>query len=140
MLPDPVVEALPPAPKVVEVGVGGRFELLEALGRALPESDLRAVDVDREAVEDPPSGVQAHVDDVHEPTHSLYRGVDLVVAQRPPVELQPAIARLAAARKASLAIRALKDEWADLEPIVGPHEPLDVAGPWRLWPASKCHR
>lgn len=137
MLPDPIVEALPPHPHVVEVGVGGRFDLLEALGEVLPGARRIAVDVDPAAVEGAPEGVAGHVHDVRGPGQAPYHGVDLVVARRPPVELQPAIARRARRHGAALAMRALKDEWADLDAIVGKPRILGGAEPWRWWPAPE---
>jgi uncharacterized UPF0146 family protein len=134
VLPDAVIEALAPSALVVEVGVGGRFDLLAALAQRRPDLRLVAVDRDPEALADPPSGVHAHVDDVHDPTVSPYREAELVLARRPPAELQPAIARLARRLEADLALRALKDEWADLAPIVGEPQILDAERPWRWWP------
>lgn len=133
MLPTPIIQALPPAPKIVEVGVGGRFDLLEALGQALPEADLWAVDVDPAALEGAPEGLKARVDDVREPG-SAYRGADLLVARRPPAELQPAIARRAREQGAALAIRALKDEWGPVEAVLGEGRIVGGASPWRWWP------
>lgn len=135
MLPAVVTKALAPSARVVEIGVGGRFAALEALLAERSDVQAVAIDVDPTALEGAPEGLETHVDDVHEPTFSLYRGADLVFAQRPPVELQPAIARLARSVDADLALRALKDEWADLEAIVG--EPTVTSGPaaWRWWPA-----
>jgi uncharacterized UPF0146 family protein len=134
VLPDAVIEALAPSALVVEVGVGGRFDLLAALAQRRPDLRLVAVDRDPEALADPPSGVHVHVDDVHDPTVSPYGEAELVLARRPPAELQPAIARLARRLEAGLALRALKDEWADLAPIVGDPRILDAEQPWRWWP------
>lgn len=138
MLPDAVIEALAPSALVVEVGVGGRFDLLAALAQRRPDLRLVAVDRDPEALADPPSGVHVHVhvhvDDVHDSPVSPYREAELVLARRPPAELQPAIARLARRLEADLALRALKDEWADLAPIVGEPRILDAEQPWRWWP------
>lgn len=136
MLPDAVVASLGPSPFVVEVGVGGRFQTLANLAQRRPEARLLAVDVDPGGLSGAPEGVTTRVDDVHEPRFSLYRGAELVFACRPPAELQTAIARLAAAIGAGLALRALKDEWADLEEILG--RPRLPEGPqaWRWWPAE----
>jgi uncharacterized UPF0146 family protein len=136
VLPAVVVDRLPPEPRVVEVGVGGRFDALRELAERRPQARLVAVDVDPAGLEGAPAGVETHVDDVHEPRASIYRGVDLVFARRPPAELQPAIARLARAHGADLALRALKDEWADLTGILGEPAIPPEAGAWRWWPAD----
>lgn len=134
MLPDPVLDRVPPGALVVEVGVGGRFATLEALAEARPALHLRAVDVDPAALDGAPSTIETHVDDVMDPRWLLYRDAALVFAQRAPAELQPAIARLARAVDADLALRALKDEWADLDAILGDPRRPDAEEPWRWWP------
>lgn len=140
MLPDEVLEALCPQPRIVEVGVGGRFDLLEALAQRLPGARLVAVDIDPERLQGVPSAIEAHVDDVHEPRILLYRAADLIVARRPPVELQPAVARLARSTGAALALRALKDEWADLTGILGFGTLLGEQEAWRWWPRESSRR
>lgn len=132
-----VVDELAPQATVVEVGVGGRFSTLAALGEARPDVRRIAVDVDEAALSPAPEGVQTHVDDVHDPRVSLYRDAELVFARRPPAELQPAIARLARALDASLALRALANEWADLTDIVGEPTVPESSSPWRWWPGDE---
>jgi uncharacterized UPF0146 family protein len=140
VLPAAILASLPPAPRVVEIGVGGRFDLLATMAKRFPTAHLVAVDVDPHALEGAPRDVHAHVDDVHDPHRALYRGADLLVARRPPVELQLAIARLARTHEAGLAMAALKDEWADLADELEPPQIPDDAGSWRWWPPRSVDR
>lgn len=138
MLPDPLLEALPPNARVVEVGVGGRFDVLEALSHRREDLELVATDVRAGALEGAPGTVETHVDDVFEPRTSIYEGAKLVYAVRCPAELQPPLARLAGSVGAQLAVRALKDEWADVDDLLGPHRILSTSqASWRWWPGDR---
>lgn len=135
VLPARLLEALDPAARVVEVGVGGRFDVLETLLERRPDLDLVATDVHEAALEGAPAGVATHVDDVVSPRVGIYEGAGLLYAVRCPAELQVPLARLADRVGARLAIRALKDEWADVDRVLGPHELASPEGvAWRIWP------
>lgn len=134
MLPDRVVEALPRGARVVEVGVGGRFEALAALREARPDLALVATDVDPAALEDAPEGVQARLDDAFDPDPRLYEGACLVFAVRAPEDLQPALARLAAGAGASLALSPLGTELAPLDAMEGQARVIRGERAWHWWP------
>jgi len=53
-------------------------------------------------------------DDIFDPTPELYRGACLIYSIRPPVEMQPAMGRLALSIGADLIIRPLGDEIVSL--------------------------
>lgn len=136
MLPDPVVDDLPPGALVVEIGVGGRFNVLEALASARPDLRLVATDVNQAALDGAPEVVGTHVDDVWRPDEALYDGAALIFAVRCPAELQVPTARLAARVGARLALRAFKDEWADVDRVMGQHTLISTPqGAWRIWEA-----
>ncbi len=135
MLPAPVAEALPRDATVLEVGVGGRFTLLEALHETRPDLQLVATDVRPAALEGAPEPVRTFVDDVWEPEVASYDAVDLIVSVRCPAEMQPPLARLASTVDARLALAPIKDEWAHLDRTLGPHQILQEDGTaWRIWP------
>jgi len=126
-----LLDDLPPHPRIVEIGVGGRFDLAEHLLGAIDEVDLLLVDVNPDALDSAPEPARAAVDDVTQPRLPLYRDADLIVARRCPAELQPPIARLARGVFAILAVQALKDEWADW-PGPPPREFSGENGTWRV--------
>lgn len=77
---------------VVEVGVGNRPELAERLAEA--GVSVVATDVVARPV---PAGVEFVIDDVTDPTLSVYGGADALFAQRLPPELQRPVVDLAEA-------------------------------------------
>ena len=89
-----ILELFPRLTRAVEVGVGRRREVLEAL-RSLGV-EVTAVDVV------PMRGVV--VDDVLEPELSVYSGAELIYSLRPPPELYPHLIKLAERVGASLVI------------------------------------
>lgn len=121
------------ARRIAEVGAGWRFDLARALRAAAPDVPLLLTDIDPRVL-DAPEGVLALVDDATAPTLEAYEDVDLIVSVRPPEELQLAIARLARRLGADLALRPLKDEWADLAPA-GYRRALPWGDGWRYHPA-----
>lgn len=137
VLPAPVIDRLEPEARIVEVGVGGRFDTLADLARRRPDAALVATDVHAEALEDAPAGVEVHVDDVTRPTIGIYEGAALLYAVRCPAELQVPLARVAEQVGSTLAIRAFKDEWADVDRCLGPHTLFSTRqGAWRAWTAD----
>ncbi len=134
MLPPAVVEALEEGARVVEIGVGGRFEVLVDLHERRGDLELAATDVRAAALEGAPAYVATRLEDVFEADPDDYRGVALLVAVRAPAEMQPAIARLAEAAGAGLALSPLGNELAPLEGILGPPNVLSGPRTWRFWP------
>lgn len=113
----------------LEVGAGQRFETALALRAANPRARWIVSDVDERVLLAPP-GLEAMLLDVTRPTLDALPEVDLVYAVRLPEELHLAASRLAIALHADLALRPLKDEWADL----GPRRHVAWADGWRYWP------
>lgn len=133
VLPPRLLDRLPRGALVVEVGVGGRFDALEALAGTRPDLQLRAVDVNAHALRGSPEAVHAVQDDVWEPTLGLYEGASLLFAIRCPSELQPPLARLSRRVGALVAFTVVKDEWAPLGPILGDHDLVRHEGrSWRI--------
>ncbi|HEX2023048.1 MAG TPA: UPF0146 family protein, partial [Candidatus Thermoplasmatota archaeon] len=119
-LPPPLLDRARRARRVAEVAAGARFDVALALAR-VARANVLVTDRDP-AVLRAPAPLVAAVDDLLAPDLALYDGVDLVVAVRIPEELQAPAARLASRLGADLALRPLKDEWADLRPWT--HETL----------------
>jgi uncharacterized UPF0146 family protein len=80
-----------------------------------------------------PTTLEARMLDLTRPSLEGLEGVDLVYAVRLPEELQLSASRLAVALGADLALRPLKDEWAEL----GPRRHLVWPDGWRYWPIDK---
>lgn len=113
----------------LEVGAGQRFETALALREANPEARWIVSDVD-ERVLRAPAGLEPLIFDLTRPALDALPRIDLVYAVRLPEELQLAAFRLAVALGADLALRPLKDEWAEL----GPRRHVVWPGGWRYWP------
>ncbi|HET6406131.1 MAG TPA: UPF0146 family protein [Candidatus Thermoplasmatota archaeon] len=128
-LPPPLLDRARRARVALEVGAGGRFETALALREANPRARWIVSDVD-ERVLAAPAVLEPRLVDVLRPDLEALRGVDLVYAVRLPEELQLAASRLASALGADLALRALKDEWAEL----GPRRHVVWPDGWRYWP------
>lgn len=119
-LPAPLLERARRARKIVEVGAGRRFETALALREAAPDAEVWVTDVEPDVLLAPPT-LHARLLDAHGRVPDELAGADLVVAIRLPEELQLATARLARELSADLAIRPLKDEWADVSSVYRRH-------------------
>lgn len=127
-LPTPLLARARIARRGLEVASGARFETALALARAAPGAQWWVTDVDARVFE-APSPLHAAILDLHAPRGD-WDGVDLVYAIRLPEELQPAAIRLASRLRADLALRPLKDEWAEF----GPGRHVVWPDGWRFWP------
>lgn len=96
----------------VEVGAGRDFSTSLALAAAAPEAAWWVTDVDPRVL-DAPAPLRSRIVDVTAPP-AFDPAPDLVLAVRLPEELQVPAWRWARALDADLAVRALKDEWADV--------------------------
>ncbi len=85
----------PDARKIVEVGVGREFSVVEELKRLLKGAEILAVDI----------GGGALRDDITAMRPGVYRGADLIYALRPNPELYPYLVQIARQVKADLIIR-----------------------------------
>lgn len=137
VLPETVVDGLPKGARVVEVGVGARWETLQALLDRRPDVAAVATDVHGGRLVGAPDSVRTMEEDIFEPTPWLYEGADLVYAVRCPEEMQPPLARAVAGTGGRLGLQVLKDELADLSGIIGEPELLTAEDgtTWRLWEA-----
>jgi uncharacterized UPF0146 family protein len=88
-------------------------------------------DVDARVLAAPPP-VRAVLHDATRDPPDALAPADLVVAVRPPEELQLPIARLARRLGADVALRPLKDEWADVGEAFPRFETLPDG--WRWFP------
>lgn len=131
MLPPPLVERARRARKAIEVGAGTRFETGLALAAAAPGAEWWVTDVDPRVLLAPPS-LRAWLWDVTRAPPAELLGADLVYAVRLPEELQLPCARAAHAMGADLALRPLKDEWADVSDVYRVGVPWPEG--WRYFP------
>lgn len=127
-LPAPLLARAARARRVVEIGAGARFDVAQALAEAAPRAQWWVTDVDPRVLAAPPP-LHARLLDVHAPEGD-WSGVDLVYAVRVPEELQLACLRFARSLGADLALRPLKDEWAE----VGPRRAVLWPDGWRYFP------
>jgi uncharacterized UPF0146 family protein len=111
---------------MLEVGAGDSFDV----ARALLDAGARVTvsDIDPKVMLAPPD-LHARLLDLDHPDPHGWADIDLVYAVRLPEELQLAAARLADALGADLALRPLKDEWAD----IGPRRVVMWAQGWRMF-------
>ncbi len=135
MLPEAVVERLPAGARVVEVGVGARWDTLEDLLERRPDLAAVATDVHGGRLVGAPASVRTLEEDITDPKPWLYEGADLVYAVRCPEEMQLPLAKAVAGTGGLLALRVLKDELADVTGLLG--EPKIVTTErgetWRVW-------
>lgn len=129
-LPPPLLARVARARKVVEVGAGGVFATALALQAHAPRAEFVLTDVDPRVLRAPPP-LRGVLHDVTRDGPGPLAGADLVYAVRLPEELQRAAAGLARELGADLALRPLKDEWADLAPHFFRHEAW--GGGWRCF-------
>ncbi|HUR67670.1 MAG TPA: UPF0146 family protein [Candidatus Thermoplasmatota archaeon] len=130
-LPAPLVTRARRARVGLEVGAGTRFDTALALAGANPAAGWMVSDIDPRVLL-APSALQARLLDVTRPDLDGLEGVDLVYGVRLPEELQLSAARLARALHADLALRPLKDEWADLRDVFRTHAVWPDG--WRFFP------
>ncbi len=112
-LPAPFLSLLAGARHVIEVGAGTDFTTAHAVQAAAPDARVLVADVDPRVLR-APSPLFCAVSDVTRPDLAALGAADVVYAVRLPEELQAAALSLARALKAPLALRPLKDEWAEL--------------------------
>lgn len=130
-LPPPLLARARDARVALEVGAGRDFSTALALAEAAPQARWFVSDVDERVLLAPPA-LHAVLLDVAIAAPEDAPPADLVYAVRLPEELQGGAARLARSLGADLALRPLKDEWADVSTWFKRH----VAWPdgWRYFP------
>lgn len=131
-LPQALLERARRARKAVEVGAGPVWGTALALAQAAPQAEWWVTDVDARVLQ-APAPLRAALFDVTRAPPPELSGADLVYAVRLPEELQLSCARFARHVGADLALRPLKDEWADVTPAYR----RSVAWPdgWRYFPS-----
>lgn len=103
--------------KIIEVCAGNYLQIAFEIKKNLPETKVVVMDITSDFidfVEKNAPGLIPIVDDISKPNKNSYRGASLIYAIRPPVELQPMIARLAEEVGADLIFRTLSDEYPPL--------------------------
>lgn len=108
-LPYRLVERAQNARLILEIGAGDDFSTASELAGV--GCRVVVTDIDPKVLRAPPP-LLAKILDVTRAFDAP--AADLVIAVRLPEELQLAAARLANSLSADLAVRALKDEWADV--------------------------
>lgn len=97
--------------KIVEVGVGQRLNIAEKLKETMPATEILVTDTQESLIRGyDGSNVRAVVDNVFAPSVQVYEGASLIYALNPPVEMMPALERLAGTVGADLLIRPMSDE------------------------------
>lgn len=115
-MPRTFVDLLSEYESVVEVGVGERFDVAERL--AATGGDVTVTDVHTRSV---PAGVRFVRDDVTDPALDVYRGADVIYAQRVPPELQRPVLDVAEAVDAACLFTTLGGD-----PAVVPARPVTI--------------
>lgn len=97
--------------KIVEVGVGQRVNVAEKLKETMPTTDVLVTDTQESVIRSyNGSGVRAIVDNVFSPRLHVYQGASLIYSLNPPMEMVPALEKLAEAIGADLLVKPMSDE------------------------------
>ncbi|MFQ6135979.1 MAG: UPF0146 family protein [Candidatus Hydrothermarchaeales archaeon] len=95
------------AKKIVEVGVGSKYDVLEELDKRLDAivigTDIRVNPKDPKIIKD----------DITDPDLTIYEDADLIYSIRPPIEMHPYIERVAHAVGSDLIIKPLSTEYVN---------------------------
>lgn len=112
-----IIQSYSYSSKIIEVCAGNYLQIALEIKKKLSKTRVVVTDITPDFIdsvkENAPSLI-AIVDDITKPNKRLYRGASLIYAIRPPVELQPLIARLAEEVGADLIFRTLSDEYPPL--------------------------
>ncbi len=99
------------ARKIVEVGVGHRIDIAIGVKMLLPNVEVIVTDKDESWVRSRRTPrVRAVADDVMFPSLPVYEGAGLIYSLRPPLEMVPALERLAERISADLLVVPISDE------------------------------
>lgn len=103
--------------KIIEVCAGNYLQIASGIKRHLPRTKVMVTDIApdfMDFVRETASNLISITDDIMNPDRRIYFGASLIYAIRPPVELQPPIARLAGEVGSDLLLRTLSDEHPSL--------------------------
>ena len=99
------------ARKIVEVGAGHRIDVAISVKMLLPHVEVVITDKDEKWVRSRKTPrVRAVADDVLFPSVPVYEGASLIYSLQPPMELVPALERLAGLVGADLLVAPVSDE------------------------------
>lgn len=97
--------------KIVEVGVGQRMNVAEKIKETMPTTEVLVTDTRESVIRSyNGSGVRAIVDDVFSPSLHVYQGASLIYSLNPPIEIVPALEKLAKEIGADLLVKPMADE------------------------------
>ncbi len=97
--------------KIVEVGIGHRIDIAIMVKLSLPDTEVIVTDKDESWVRSRKTKrVRAVADDVMFPSMPIYEGAGLIYSLHPPLEIVPALEKLAAAVGADLIVVPVSDE------------------------------
>ena len=97
--------------KIVEVGVGHRVNVAEKLKETMPTTEVLVTDTQESVIRSyNGSSVRAIVDNVFSPRLHVYQGASLIYSLNPPMEMVPALEKLAKDVGADLLVKPMSDE------------------------------
>ena len=97
--------------KIVEVGVGQRLNVAQKLKESMPVTEILVTDTQEALIRAyEGTSVRAVVDDIFAPSIHVYEGASLIYALNPPLEMIPALEKLAKDVGADLLVRPMSDE------------------------------
>ncbi len=97
--------------KIVEVGVGHRAIVAEKLKETTPATDVLVTDTQEAVIRSyNGSSVRAILDDIFSPRLQVYQGASLIYSLNPPLEIIPALEKLAKDIRADLFVKPMSDE------------------------------
>ncbi len=97
------------ADKIVEVGIGNTSYTMDKLKELLPQTTLVATDSRKVSV---PNEINFELDDITNPTMSIYQNSDLIYSIRIPPELYPSIFELAEETDSDVLFKPVSSEEA----------------------------
>ncbi len=99
------------ARKIVEVGVGHRIDVAIGVKMLIPDAEVIVTDKDESWVRTRRTPrVRAVADDIMFPSIPIYEGAGLIYSLHPPLEMVPALERLAEQVGADLLVVPISDE------------------------------
>jgi len=97
--------------KIVEVGVGHRVNVAEKLKETMPATEVIVTDTQESVIRSyNGSSVRAIVDNIFLPNLQVYQGASLIYSLNPPMEIVPALEKLAKDIGADLLVKPMSDE------------------------------
>ena len=99
------------AKKIIEIGVGHRIDVAQLISEVLPGAEVIITDNDESWVRSrKPGRIRAIADDVLFPSLIFYQEASLIYSLHPPIEILPALEKLANGVGADLLVIPISDE------------------------------